>query len=219
LTLVILSVALLGISIPLALARQNQQEAGPPAPVPSPAATAPRIPFAFSLAKIETQSTGSAGRQAAKEIAAEIQAGLSDFYDLAFLDPLGWAAQAVPSTAWDVFAATLRDRAAADADSLTLGGAGADLVSLEVGRSSLQVRVLLDPRGRPHAAMAEVAFRAVGAVASGELVKVINRASFIFRPGSGGWFIVGYPSADTSVTTVPPASSSSSASPSPATSP
>jgi hypothetical protein len=50
--------------------------------------------------------------------------------------------------------------------------------------------------------VAEVVFRAAGEITSGEQIRVINRASFIFRPSSGVWLIVGYPSADTTVKTV-----------------
>jgi hypothetical protein len=200
LTLVALSLVLLGISIPLALARQTKEISQAPAPSPTPAP--PRIQFTFALEDVRTSSTGSAGNRAARHVADDIQSSLSGFYDQVFLDPLTWTAQEIPPGVWEAFAETLRDRASKDAEALTLGEVAAQVAGLEVTRSSLDVRVLVDPRGRPQAAIAEVVFRAAGSIASGQGIKVVNRASFIFRPSSGVWLIVGYPSADTTVKSV-----------------
>lgn len=197
-----LSLVLLGISIPLALARQERETAQPRPPAPSLTPVPPRISFAFALDDIRTAATGAGGKKAANDVAANIQTSLSGFYDQAFLDPLAWNAEGIPLGAWEVFADSLRDRAAEDAEALTLGEVAAQVAALQVTRSSLDVRVLLDPRGRPHAAVAQVVFRAAGAITSGEQIRLVNRASFIFRPASGLWLIVGYPSADTTVKTV-----------------
>jgi hypothetical protein len=202
LTLVALSLVLLGISIPLALARQTREISRPQPPAPSPSPAPPRIPFTFAVEDVRTSSTGTEGRRAARDVADDIQSSLSGFYDQVFLDPLTWTAQGIPAGVWDVFAETLRDRASADADALTLGEVAAQVAALEVTRSSLDVRVLLDPRGRPQAAMAEVVFRAAGSIAAGQEIKLVSRASFIFRPSSGVWLIVGYPNADTTVKSV-----------------
>jgi hypothetical protein len=197
LMLVALSLVLLGISIPLALSRQDEETAQPRPPASAP----PRIPFAFALDDVRTSTTGTGGKNVADGVASDIQTSLSGFYDQAFLDPLA-RTEGIPLGVWEVFAETLRDRATRDAEALTLGEVAAQVAALEVTRSSLDVRVLLDPRGRPHAAVAEVVFRAAGEITSGEQIRVINRASFIFRPSSGVWLIVGYPSADTTVKTV-----------------
>lgn len=197
-----LSLVLLGISIPLALSRQPREAAQPRPPAPTPIPAPPRIPFAFTLDDIRTAATGAGGKKAAADVASDVRASLSGFYDQAFLDPLAWTAEGVPVSAWEVFADALRDRATEDAEALTLGDVAAQVAALEVTGSSLDVRVLLDPQGRPYAAMAEVVFRAAGSITSGEQIKVVNRASFIFRPSSGFWLILGYPSADTTVETV-----------------
>jgi hypothetical protein len=203
LTLVALSLVLLAISIPLALARQSREAAQPQPPsAPSLSPAPPRVPFGFILDEVRASATGSKGQRAAGDVAADVQSSLSGFYDRVFLDPLTWTAEGVPPGVWEVFAETLRDRASKDAEALTLGEVAAQVAALEVTRSSLDVRVLLDPRGRPQAAMAEVLFRAAGSITSGEEIKIVNRASFIFRPSPGGWLIVGYPSADTTVRTV-----------------
>lgn len=207
-----MSLALLGVSIPLALARQHET-AAPTEPDPVPTVAPPRTPFAFPLGRVDTAATGAGGKEAAMNVASDIQSALSAFYDQAFLDPLAWTGDALPDAVWDVFADTLRRRAAQDAEALTLGEAAVDLAALDVTRSSLDVWVLLDPRGRPLAAVADVVLRALGSAKSGEEVRVVNRASFLFRAASGEWLIVGYPSADTTVRTAPPATPSPGASP------
>jgi hypothetical protein len=130
-------------------------------------------------------------------VAADIQTTLSRFYDRVFLDPLSW--KDVPADAWDAFAPSVRDRAISDAKSLTPAGIAPQLVGLAAGRSSLGVRVLLDPRGRPHAAIANVVFRADGSLLEGERVEVVSQGSYLLRPSRGGWLIVGYPSATVTV--------------------
>jgi hypothetical protein len=202
-TLALLAFGLLGTSIPLALARHAEEPSpGVPSPVPSPTVAPPRVPFAFPPAKLQTEVIRAGGRAAARKVAGDIQASLSGFYDQVFLDPLTWAAGAPPDIAWDVFDEPLRGRAAEDLDALTLGSAAAGLAALDVTRSTLQVEVLLDPKGRPQAAVAVVVFRADGSLTSGEEVRVVNRASFLFEPESGEWLIVGYPSTSTIVKSI-----------------
>jgi len=52
--------------------------------------------------------------------------------------------------------------------------------------------------------VAEVTFRAWGSLLQGEGVEVLNEGSFLLRPGKGAWVIVGYPSAATTVQSLPP---------------
>jgi hypothetical protein len=80
--------------------------------------------------------------------------------------------------------------------------------------ATLSVRVLLDPQGRPQAAVASVVFDASGTLKGGEAVIVTNRASFLMRPAGGSWVVVGYPAASTDVQSPTP-SPSASTSPSP----
>jgi len=129
---------------------------------------------------------------------------MSAFYDAAFMDPKSRQHGLAPE-AWNGFASELRERAKADTDSLTLGQAGSTIDTLSVSAASLAVRVLLDPSGRPEAAIANVTFEASGTIAGGGPVKVSNQASFLLRPASGGtWLVVGYPRVKTDVQTPPP---------------
>lgn len=202
---------------------------GSTAPVPhrptSPPAP-PRAAFLFPAAKTRAIATGRRNNVAARTAASRIQTTLSAFYDAAFLDPKTWK-QGLSAAAWDAFVERVQEQARSDAGSLTLGEAGSSIDQLSVTEASLSVRVLLDPRGRPRAAVATVVFDASGTLSSGEAVLVSNRASFLMEPDGTRWVVVGYPTARTKVETPPtpsPGASASatptgSASPSPGASP
>lgn len=151
--------------------------------------------------------------RAARDAATTIQKTLSGFYDAAFMDPETWKQGLAPG-AWRAFAKSLQERAKADAGALTLGEVAGSMEELTVTNASLSVRLLLDPGGRPTAAVATVALDATG-TAGGEPVLVSNRATFLLRPSGRAWLVVGYPSASTNVESAPTPSPGASATPSP----
>jgi hypothetical protein len=166
----------------------------------------------FPLSGTASVITGRKNAGAVRDAATKVQATLSAFYDAAFLDPA--ARPALPASAWNAFARQVQDRARSDASSLTLGETGANIDSLSVTDATLSVRVLLDPQGRPQAAVANVAFDASGTLKGGEAVIVTNRASFLLRPAGANWLVVGYPAASTDVQSPTP-SPGGTASPTP----
>jgi len=172
----------------------------------------PRVPLVLRLSRTSSVTTAKRNPDAASNAAAGIQTTLSAFYDAAFMDPK--TRKDLPPDAWNAFAESLRKRAREDAVSLTLGDTGQSIKSLSVSQAGLSVRLLLDPKGRPQAAVATVVFDASGTLTGGEQVIVSNRARFLLRPFGKDWLVVGYPSAETSVES-PPASPSSSSSASP----
>ena len=113
----------------------------------------------------------------------------------------------------------MRKRAKNDAASLTIGEAGSRLTALSITNASLSVRVLLDPKGRPEAAVATVVFETSGSLTGGEPVMVSNQASFFLQPIDGRWVVVGYPKAKTEVEAPSPTPSPGGASPSSGASP
>jgi hypothetical protein len=170
------------------------------------------------LSKTTIVSSGRSNAAAAQAVAVKVQTTLSAFYDAAFMDPKA-RGQGPASAAWNAFARPAQERAKADAESLTLGEAGSGIDRLSVTEASLSVRMLLDPRGRPQAAIAVVVFDASGTLKSGDAVLVSNRASFFLRPAGDNWLVVGYPSAHTEVqASAPTPSPAASASASPTTS-
>jgi hypothetical protein len=180
----------------------------------------------FPLDRTGAIATGRRNNAAARTAATRIQTTLSAFYDAAFMDPQTWK-QGLSESAWDAFAEQVQEQAKSDAGSLTLGETGSSIDQLSVTEASLSVRVLLDPRGRPHAAVATVVFDASGTLSSGEAVLVSNRASFLLEPHGAKWLVVGYPSARTDVETPstpspgarPSATPTGSGSPSPGATP
>jgi hypothetical protein len=191
------------------------------APRPTPSKAAPRLAFAFKVDAVNAISLGRrSATEQAKEAAGAIAERLSTFYDHAFADPVAWRT-GVPDDAWKVFAASVRERAKADADSFTPATTGVNLAGLIVSKSKLSVTVLFDNSGHPQAAFADVVFKGTGELKGGQEVDVENAVTFYMRPLSGTWVIVGYPQAETNVEAGSGASpqASASTSPSPGSSP
>jgi hypothetical protein len=184
-----------------------------PSQPPSTSSLPPREAFVFPLSHTASVATGKRNANAAKAAAVDIQATLSSFYDAAFMDPNAWK-QGLSADAWNAFARSVRERAKKDATSLTLGEAGSGLTALSITNASLSVRLLLDPKGRPEAAVATVVFETSGSLTGGEPVMVSNQASFLMQPIDGRWLVVGYPKANTEVEAPSPTPSPGAASPS-----
>jgi hypothetical protein len=171
----------------------------------------------FPLSNTPAVATGKRNAAAARDAATEIQTTLSAFYDAAFMDPRT-RKQGLSAGAWNAFAPSIRQRARKDAASLTLGEPGSRVDELSITDASLSVRVLLDPKGSPNAAIATVVFEASGTLIGGEPVQVSNRASFLLQPIDRRWLVVGYPQAKTELE-APSPTPTGSASPSSGASP
>jgi hypothetical protein len=182
---------------------------------PAPTKAPPRLAFTFQVDRLRITSLRARfSRARAAEAAAVIARRLGGFYDHAFADPTSWKT-GVPNTAWNVFAASVRARAKADANSFTPATTGVNLVSLAVTTSRLSITVLLDTLGRPQSAFANVIFQGTGDLKGGQKVTVDNAVTFLLQPISGTWVIVGYPEARTKVETETAGGPGSDASPSP----
>jgi hypothetical protein len=183
------------------------------APRPSPS-LGPAPLFAFAPGPVETIPVAAGtSTQAATGAADSIRTALSGFYQSAFVDPRAWTA--VPAQAWTAFAPGVRRRAQGDAASLTLGSVEGTIASFLVTDSSLKISVLLDERGQPQAAFADVSFVATAVLVGGEKLQVENRAHYYLLPVAGSWLITGYPSAHTDLRApAPVATGSPGASPS-----
>jgi hypothetical protein len=171
---------------------------GNPTPPSGPPESPSRPVFFFRIDTKSPAYTGKRAKTAADDASIEIGGQLSTFYDTAFVDPTTWTG-GVPDRAWGIFDPSVLDLARKDAAALTMGDQAAGLLTITVKQSSLTVRVLLDPRGHPAAAVAEVEFVAVGKTKDGDALNVTNQASFLLRPENGLWMVVGYPSASTDV--------------------
>ena len=201
-----LVVLLAAIVVPLVfLGGPSQSPAGsePGSAFPS---SVPRTIFQFDPASVRISALGSAQAFTASHDAGEgIRTSLSRFYDQAFVDQAAWS-QGVPDSAWEMFSPSVRARARQDAKSLAIGSQIPELAHLFVTKASLSVRVLVDPHGRILVGAADVQFAAAGELRDGGFVDVLDHASFLLRPESGRWMIVGYPTASMDLVSVPTAS-------------
>ena len=134
------------------------------------------------------------------------------------MDPATWKG-GVPDKAWKIFDPSILDRAQGDAEAFTMGDPPPDLATLSVQKSALVVKVLLDPKGRADAAVAEVTFVASGKLKDGTGVEVTNRVSLWLQVEEGLWFVTGYPSASTNVETADAVATPSPGTPSGSASP
>jgi hypothetical protein len=192
---------------------------GPGAPSPGVSPTVPgRALFFFKVEDKPAAATGKRVPAAADDAAVGIAGRLSAFYDTVFMDPATWK-DGVPDKAWQIFDPSILDRVQGDADAFTLGDPPPDLATLSVQKSAFIVKVLLDPKGRPDAAVAEVTFVASGKLKDGTGVQVTNHASLLLRVEGGMWFVIGYPSASTNVEAADAAATPSTGTPAGSASP
>jgi len=209
---VVLVVALVGVGIGSWALMSN--DSSMPRGSGSPATTPARPRLFFRIGEVTTDRTGKKAVGVAGDASVEIAGQLSSFYDSVFMDPDTWK-NGVPEGAWVLFDRSLRARAREDSASFTLGSQAASLKNLRVENASMSVEVLVDPRGNPQAAVAEVEFKARGFLVNGQRVTITNTASFLFQPEKGEWLVFGYPSAKTTIEAQAPSPSASGASGSP----
>jgi hypothetical protein len=171
----------------------------PPGVSPVP----PRVPFAFATFKLHVSSySGKTSREAAETVAEKVRAELSTLYDRAYVDPATWA-NGFPPEMWELFAPGAAARAQQDAESFGLAGVEG-MEGLEIIEATLTVDVLEDPGRRPLSALATVRFRSTGTRSDGSTLEVRSKAAYLFRPVNGRWLIVGFPSFETKLDSVPP---------------
>jgi hypothetical protein len=224
LVLAVAALGAIGVGVVLfANGHAPRSEVRSPVTFPSAPSTLPGPP-AFTFASVRVQGVPvipGVSVAAARTVATGIQRTLGEFYQRAFLDERAWSG--LPdATMWNAFAPAIRAGAEAAAASLTLGRPAKPIDGLTATDSSLSIRVLLDPRGQPTAAIASVTFDALGTFSDGETFVAANVAQFLFEPGSPSWPIYGYPGARTQITAPGPTPSPSvapSGSAGPSTSP
>ncbi|MFN2589357.1 MAG: hypothetical protein ABR518_01115, partial [Actinomycetota bacterium] len=166
--------------------------------------------FVFEAPRVDV--TALAGRPSAasfEDDVERIRAMLSQFYDLAFLDPDSWP-EGPPADVWDAFTPEAARRAKADPLALTLGPQPR-LESLKSDDAALSLDILFDTRKRPYAVIAGVTFDAAGFLGDGSPVTVRSEAEFLLRLVDGRWLVAGFPSAKVKVDSEPPPSPEPSA--------
>jgi hypothetical protein len=173
-----------------------------------------RVPFAFATFNLHVSSyTGKASREAARTVAEKVSAELSTLYDRAYVDPATWA-NGFPPDMWEMFDPGAVARAQQDPESFGLAGVEG-MEGLEISEATLTVDVLEDPGGRPLSALATVRFRSTGTRSDGSTLEVRSKADYLFRPIKGRWVIVGFPSLETKLDSIPPPTPSAGPSPEP----
>jgi hypothetical protein len=195
-----IGIAGVAATVVLLVFRSSDKQGGPPVASPTPSLSPPaRIPFQFGLTSVTATSyTGQNAPQSAARAGELIRVLMGRFYDAGFMDPNEWT-QGPPSDIWGIFAKDAASQARARATAALTLGKVKGLEVLQVDRSRLSVRVLLDPSHQAISAVATVSFDATGKLANGDLLAVSNDAQFLLRVIDGRWTVIGYPSAQTTL--------------------
>jgi len=168
---------------------------GPAANSRSPSVSPSPIPhFTFNLASVRVMPTGKKKgvKQAAHAAAMDIRSTLDTVYATGFIDPRAWRGGHY-GDAWRAFTKDAIARARSDESTLTLGTRAASVFSAVLPHEGrLMVRILLDPKGHPSTAVADVGFSARADERSGHVIVIRSSGHYFLRPRAKGWAIYGY---------------------------
>jgi hypothetical protein len=162
-----------------------------------PEAPPPTVPnFDFRIAKTEAVPTSDADPKKlqgpADTVAKSIGSSLSNMYRWAFLDPSNRSDGSYDEV-WTYFADPMTAKAEQDIGTLTLGAQAGDSFSdVEPGNGAMQVRVLMDKRGKPATAVALVKFTAHAAGSDDSATTVVSDGQYFLQPAGGSWRVYAY---------------------------
>jgi hypothetical protein len=168
---------------------------GPAASSGTPSVSPSPIPhFTFNLASVRVMPTGTKKgvKHAAHTAAMGIRSTLDTVYATGFIDPRAWRGGHY-GEAWRAFTKDAIARARTDEPTLTLGTRAGTVFSAVMPHAGrLQVRILLDPKGHPSTAVADVGFSARADERSGHVIVIRSSGHYFLRPRANGWAIYGY---------------------------
>lgn len=159
---------------------------------------APEFAFQVSKPQVETstQIDPSATVNEVKADAAAAPAAdqvavlLHDLYVAAFLEPANWTAANYESVN-GFFAESAQPAVTKQERILTAGEGVADLDSIMPMDSSLKLKVLLDPIGKPASVAGIVNFQAKG-TGGGSIYTFKSKGQYVFRKVDGEWKVVSF---------------------------
>ncbi len=153
----------------------------------------PPLPeFQFEISQVRTvPMDAKPGKAEVNEAAADVEALLDELYTLGFIDPARWENGRF-SGLTTLFSGPAARQARRDREDLTLGTAAQQIERVEPSAGTLELSLLMDPKARPVAAIAETRFEAVGRTMQGQDLTILHEGRFILRPVEGAWLIVGY---------------------------
>lgn len=161
----------------------------PPAPKFAFRVTKPTV---VTTAQINPEATVNEARAkaAAKPAADQVAATLHDLYVAAFLEPANWT-EANYESLDAFFAGPARAAATEQAKVLTAGDGVTGLDSILPLGSTLKMRVLLDPSGKPASVAGVVNFQAKG-TGGGSVYLFQSKGQYLFRKVEGEWKVVSF---------------------------
>jgi len=169
--------------------------------IPGVGNDAPPAPsFAFKVSKPTVETTAqidpeatvneTQAKAAAKAAADQVATQLHDLYVAAFLEPANWTEPNYESVN-GFFAKPAQPSVTKQAKVLTAGEGVTDLDSIVPLKSTLKLKVLLDPTGKPASVAGTVNFQAKGS-GGGSVYIFKSKGQYLFRKLDGEWKVVSF---------------------------
>lgn len=163
-------------------------------PMPSPEQAASPTPVhSLSVRLRRVRGIGLARKIRPRHLARPAQAvrqTMTDLYSTAFIDTTKWADGRFPRLP-GFFVGEARKQARRDLKRLSLGPAARHLSAVRPIRARMDVRLAVDGRRRPIAALASMEFVGAG-LAEGVEVPVRHRGDYVLRKARGAWRVASY---------------------------
>jgi hypothetical protein len=162
---------------------------------PKPSDRTPDFEFREAGADIVAGAAGTSKGKVteARKQGKEIAIVLNRLYSLAFLDPQDWKSGNYDVVFGFFDLGTVKQRAEADAGTLTLGpDAGKTFSDVQPRGGTLRVRILLNKGGHADTADASVLFRADAKGKDGSDTLIVSRGHYFMQIREGGWTVVAY---------------------------
>lgn len=145
--------------------------------------------------------------QEARDQAEAIVSLITDWYQMAFVDPAGWRDPKFPEVE-RLFTGEARTQVKREIASVTIGDARDEVRSVAPKDASVKVTVYVDEDGRTDYAVADVSFHGVGTLKEeGVPLDIVQKATYFFRLAEGGWRIFAYQARNDHAQNPPPGGS------------
>lgn len=141
---------------------------------------------------VDVVAENEAAQQEARDHARAIVGLITDWYQMAFVDPAGWRDPSFPEVT-RLFSGEARTQVKREIESVTIGDARDEVRSVAPKDAAVKVTVYVDEDGRTDYAVADVSFHGIGTLKEeGVPLDIVQKATYFFRLDDGGWRIFAY---------------------------
>lgn len=129
---------------------------------------------------------------AARDQGAAIVSMITDWYQMAFVDPAGWRDPEFPEVR-RLFTGEAADKVVHEIEAVTIGDARDEVRSVRPDEATVKVTLHVDDDGRTDYAVADVSFQGTGRLKEdGVPLTIVQKAVYFLRLQDDGWRIFAY---------------------------